>query len=59
MREILVETDWRSYTAFYDYGAYPATSYGGHPSLPACYWVYVYPHWCIWAEQSEPRATEG
>jgi hypothetical protein len=54
LRKFPVESDWRNYTAFYDYGAYPATSYGGQPSLPAGYWVYVYPHWYIWAEQGEP-----
>jgi hypothetical protein len=56
LRKISVETDWRSYGAFFDWGTYPATSYAGHSSLPAGYWVYVYPHWYIWAERSDMAA---
>jgi hypothetical protein len=43
-----VESDYRSYSAFHDFGHYPATSYAGQADLPEGYWVYVYPNWYIW-----------
>jgi hypothetical protein len=33
----------------------PAADYRGHKGLPQGYWVYVYPYWYIWGEQSAPK----
>ncbi len=32
-----------------------AADYRGHKSLPRGYWVYDYPYWYIWGEQSAPK----
>ena len=53
LKKIKVEHDYRSYSAFNDYGAYPATSYAGHNNLPTGYWVYVYPNWYIWEKEAK------
>lgn len=50
---IEVEPDYRQYGAFHDFGRYEATNYAGHAKLPAGYWVYVYPHWFIWQDQTK------
>jgi hypothetical protein len=53
LRRIHVPQDKASYTAFRDYGQYPACDYADYQGLPAGYWVYVYPHWYIWGEQKK------
>ena len=54
IKKIEVERDYRIYSAFHDYGSFPATDYAGHRNLPEAYWVYVYPHWYLWERvQSE------
>ncbi len=54
LRQIEVPADVTTYTAFRDYGTYPATNYAGYENIPAGYWVYVYPYWFIWGEQPGP-----
>jgi hypothetical protein len=50
---IEVEPDYRQYGAFHDFGRYQATAYAGHAHLPTGYWVYVYPNWFIWQDQTK------
>ena len=53
LRKLKVEADYLHYSEFNDYGVYPATSYAGYTEIPRGYWVYVYPHWYVWAEKGE------
>ncbi|QDT09132.1 caspase family protein [Planctomycetes bacterium K23_9] len=48
LAKLKVETDWKSYGAFQDFGNWAGKSYFQHKDLPAGHWVYVYPHWYIW-----------
>lgn len=48
LKKVYVESDYRTYGEFNDYGYYQATNYAGQSNLPAAYWVYVYPNWYLW-----------
>jgi HEAT repeat protein len=58
LKKAKVEADLQNYGRFTDYGFYQACSWGGH-NMPGGYWVYVYPHWYIWAEQKGVPAPPG
>jgi HEAT repeat protein len=51
LRRIRVPRDKQNYSDFSDYGHYEGNEWAGYTDLPPGYWVYVYPHWYIWAEQ--------
>jgi HEAT repeat protein len=55
LRRIRVPQDRKSYTEFSDYGFYDGSEWAGYTDLPPGYWVYVYPHWYIWAEVKESK----
>ena len=42
-----------SYGELYDFGAYSGTEWAGHTGLPQGYWVYAYPHWYIWRQETK------
>ncbi len=52
LRKLYLPQDQSSYKNFTDYGVWSGTSYRQFTNLPKGYWVYVYPHWYIWAEQN-------
>ncbi len=52
MARLHAPQDCSGYGAFYDYGAYPATSYAGQANIPAGYWVYHYPYWHVYRRRS-------
>lgn len=53
LKKVEVEKDFLEYTEFQDYGFHEACSYGGQDSIPAGYWVYVYPNWYIWGKAKD------
>jgi hypothetical protein len=55
IRRLKAPDDQRTYSEFRDYGFYQACMWGGHTSVPAGYWVYVYPYWYIWSERQEQK----
>jgi hypothetical protein len=55
LRAVYVPGDRGSHGDFLAYGYWDGTSYGGASDLPPGYWVYVYPRWFLWAEQTQPR----
>lgn len=52
LRVLWVEQDVATYGRFKDYGLWQGSTYRGHRKLPTGYWVWVAPHWFIWARQS-------
>jgi hypothetical protein len=50
---IEVSTDRNRFGTFYDWGYRTNRSYAGYSNLPKGYWVYVYPNWFIWGEESQ------
>ncbi len=48
-----VPADLHEYGSFYDWGFSEEYSYAGHENLTPGYWVYVAPHWYVWAEESK------
>jgi len=48
---LYVPDDYSSYGAFYEWGYWSGSSYGGYNNLPSGYWVYVSPNWYIWGNQ--------
>ena len=54
LKKIEVVKDVKQFGEFYDYGKWDFTAYSGYADLPVGNWVYVYPHWYIWAEQVKP-----
>lgn len=56
VKKIEVRDDFQRFGAFNDYGHWDGTEYSGHKDLPPGNWVYVYPHWYIWAEVVTPPA---
>jgi len=51
LHKIAVPDDVKSYGEFNDWGHYSGTSYKGATALKPGYWVYVAPHWYIFAEK--------
>lgn len=58
LRRLNVPEDSERYGQFNDYGFAETKSYGGSDNLPAGYWVYIAPHWYIWAETTQPDVTK-
>lgn len=54
-----VPEDLKTYGAFRDYGYWAGDAYRNFTGLPTGYWVYVYPHWYIWGEESTSNRTES
>lgn len=52
LRRLKIPTDRQSYSEFRDFGLYQACDWAGYTNIPAGYWVYVYPHWYIWREET-------
>ena len=46
-------SDKAAYGEFNDYGPYAGTEWGGYKGLPKGNWVYVAPHWYIWAQPAK------
>jgi len=55
LRIIRVEEDVKDHGRFHDWGRWDGGTYKGHEGLPPGYWVYVHPHWFLWAQKLEPR----
>lgn len=56
LRQIRVPDDLEDYGEFNDYGAWDGTEWAGYHDLPHGYWVYVYPYWYIWRDQTATPA---
>jgi len=52
-RILLLPEDKDFYGRFYDYGYWTGTEWHGYKDLPPGYWVYVYPYWFIWGEETK------
>ncbi len=48
LRRIYVPEDQGSYGDFHDYGYSATSAWAGYTDLPYGHWVYVYPYWFIW-----------
>ncbi len=57
IKTIYVPGDLESYGEFNDYGWWGPGPWAGEMQ-PAGYWVYVYPHWFVWATMTE-RPVRG
>jgi hypothetical protein len=55
LRRLRQPDDRQSYSEFRDYGFYQACDWAGHRNVPAGFWVYVYPYWYIWKDESKGR----
>jgi gas vesicle protein len=55
LRRIRVPRDKQSYGEFHDYGHFEGSEWAGFTDLPAGYWVYLCPHWYIWAEMKNGK----
>ncbi|MCH2102041.1 MAG: caspase family protein [Planctomycetes bacterium] len=55
LRKIEVRFDFLENGSFSDYGRWNAKQYKGHANLPPGYWVYVYPNWYIFGNQSNAK----
>lgn len=53
LRRLNAPEDNDKYGQFNDYGYSDTKTYAGSDNLPAGYWVYIAPHWYIWAESTE------
>ena len=58
LRKLPLPGDRKTYGDFYDWGYWSGTAYRGHKDLPKGYWVYVYPHWLIYAEDATRPAAK-
>lgn len=58
LRKLNAPGDTEKYGQFNDYGYADTKSYAGSDNLPAGYWVYIAPHWYIWAETTQPDAKK-
>ncbi len=47
------ENDYLNYLGFREIGYRESTDYGSETSLPAGYWVYLYPNWYIWEKERD------
>lgn len=54
LKKVEVRDDFRRFGAFHDYGHWDGTEYSGHSDLLPGYWVYVYPNWYIWGQDTTP-----
>ncbi len=52
LRQFKVEKDAEKHKDFTDFGYRGATEYAGHKDLPKGFWVYVYPYWYIWRDET-------
>ncbi len=52
LAQIKVEDDLKRYEEFRDLGLKTRREYAGHKNLPRGHWVYVYPYWYIWREET-------
>lgn len=61
LHKIEVPSDVDDEGEFSDYGYSTTSSWKGHDNLASGFWVYVYPHWYIWAVQrpQDWSAEEG
>jgi Ca-activated chloride channel family protein len=63
VKKIEVRDDFRRFKGFHDYGYWDGTEYAGNTDLLPGFWVYVYPHWYIWGEESKkpepPKSDAG
>ncbi len=61
LRQVKVEQDYKEYGAFRDVGKKPASAeYHGVKEVPAGFWVYVYPYWYIWRDETaQPQAKRA
>jgi hypothetical protein len=55
LRIVRIEDDVKDFGRFNDWGHWEGRAYKGHQGLPAGYWVYVHPHWFLWAEKVEGK----
>jgi hypothetical protein len=53
---IRVPGDLAAYSSFHDWGHSRTPAWAGFSGLPEGYWVYVYPYWHIWRDQSAEAA---
>jgi hypothetical protein len=58
LRQFKVEKDAETQKDFADAGVRDATEYAGQTELPKGHWVYVYPYWYIWGEQTAVAAAK-
>jgi hypothetical protein len=52
LRQFKVEKDAEMHKGFADVGLRDLTEYAGQTELPKGHWVYVYPYWYIWRDQT-------
>ncbi len=52
LAQIKVEKDLATHKEFDDYGFRNVREYAGYKNLPQGYWVYAYPYWYIWRDES-------
>lgn len=55
---IEVRADLATYGEVHDWGSWGGTHYAGHTVAPG-YWVYVYPHWFIFAQKVKDTPPES
>ncbi len=55
LKTIEVPSDWERYGTFNEFGHWSGENYSGHKSLPEAYWVYVYPNWFLWQNQTASK----
>jgi hypothetical protein len=55
---IEVPEDLGTYGEVHDWGYWSGTAWAGHTVVPG-YWVYVYPHWFIFAEKLKDTPPES
>ena len=58
LKKLEVPDDEKAYGKFHDYGYYDGDTWADYKDLPPGYWVYVAPHWYIWAEQTGADSRE-
>lgn len=58
LRQFKVEKDAETHKDFADLGMRELTEYAGQTQLPKGQWVYVYPYWYIWGEQTATAAAK-
>jgi len=55
LRILRVEEDVKEFGPFNDWGHWEGRAYKGHQGLPPGFWVYVRPHWFLWAETVDQK----
>lgn len=56
LHTLAMPTDCGKFGPVLDWGYWPGTRYGRYKGLKPGFWVYVYPHWYIYAEDSSEPA---